>query len=147
MGRDRSKKGSYKRPENTREEKKVVSARKLITVSFKDVDFTQPKGNEQTFDTWSNDCLLEPLLEKIRQLTKLTREEAEKQQIIKVYGDIPDHSDFIHPKHVDENASWAVLKGIGGQVSTLAGYIVENTFYVVFLDKEHRFWPTEKKNT
>jgi hypothetical protein len=147
MGRDRSKKGTYKRPANTREEKKVVSARKLITVNFKDIDFTQPKGNEQTFDTWSNDGLLVPLLERIRQLTKLTRDEAEKQQIIKVYGDIPDHSDFTRPKHVDENASWAVLKGIGGQVSTLAGYIVENTFYAVFLDKEHRFWPTEKKNT
>ena len=147
MGRDRSNKGNYKRPANTREEKKVVTARKLITVSFKDIDFTQPKGNEQTFDTWSNDGLLVPLLERIRQLTKLTRDEAEKQQIIKVYGDIPDHSDFTRPKHVDENASWAVLKGIGGQVSTLAGYIVENTFYAVFLDKEHRFWPTEKKNT
>ena len=147
MGRDRSKKGNYKRSANTREEKKVVSARKLITVSFKDIDFTQPNGKEQTFDTWSNDGLLVPLLERIRQLTKLTRDEAEKQQIIKVYGDIPDHSDFTRPKHVDENASWAVLKGIGGQVSTLAGYIVENTFYAVFLDKEHRFWPTEKKNT
>ena len=147
MGRDRSNKGNYKRPANTREEKKVVTARKLITVSFKDIDFTQPKGNEQTFDTWSNDGLLVPLLERIRQLTKLTRDEAEKQQIIKVYGDIPDHSDFTRPKHVDENASWAVLKGIGGQVSTLAGYIVENTFYAVFLDKEHRFWPTEMKNT
>ncbi len=147
MGRNRGKKGNYKRPANTREEKKVVSTRKLITVSFKDMDFTQPKGNEQTFDTWSNDGLLGPLLERIRQLTKLNRDEAEKQQIIKVYGDIPDHSDFTPPKHVDENASWAVLKGIGGQISTLAGYIVENTFYAVFLDKEHRFWPTEKKNT
>ena len=98
MGRDRSKKGNYKRPANTREEKKVVSARKLLTVSFKDIDFTQPKGNEQTFETWSNDGLLVPLLERIRQLTKLTRDEAEKQQIIKVYGDIPDHSDFTRPK-------------------------------------------------
>lgn len=147
MARDRGKKGSYKRAANTREERKVVSTRKLITISFKDIDFTQPIGNKQTFGLWSNDNLLEPLLERIRQLTKLTRDEAEKQQIIKVYGDIPEHSDFTRPKHVDENASWAVLKGIGGQVPTLAGYIVENTFYAVFLDKEHRFWPTEKKNT
>jgi hypothetical protein len=147
MARDRSKKGCFKRPANTREERKVVSTIKLITISFKDIDFTQPKGNEQTFETWSKDGLLEPLLERVRQLTKLTRDEAVKQQIIKIYGDIPKHSDFNQPNHLEENISWAVLKGIGGQVSTLAGYIVENTFYAVFLDKEHRFWPSNKKNT
>lgn len=147
MGKGRAKKGGFKRAENVREEKKIVSSRRLLTISFKDMDFTQPKGNPQSFESWEKEGLLPALLEKIRQITKLTRDEAEKQQIIKVYGDIPEHSDFCQPKHINGEVSWGVLKGIGGQVATLAGYIVENTFYAVFLDKEHRFWPTEKKNT
>ena len=33
------------------------------------------------------------------------------------------------------------------QKGRVAGHIIENIFYVVFLDKNHRFYVTEKKNT
>jgi hypothetical protein len=36
---------------------------------------------------------------------------------------------------------------IKGQKGRVAGHIIENVFYLVFLDKEHRFFITEKKNT
>lgn len=147
MGRDRSKKGGFKRHENVREENKTLSSRNLLTFSFKDMDFTQPKGSAQSFQSWADDGLLFALLDKLKIVSQLSRDEAEKQQIIKVYGDIPNHSNFSQPKHISSDVSWAVFKGIGGQVTTIAGYIVENTFYGVFLDKEHRFWPSNKKKT
>lgn len=40
-----------------------------------------------------------------------------------------------------------VITSIGGQKGRVAGYMKENTFYIVFLDKNHQFWITEKKHT
>ena len=42
---------------------------------------------------------------------------------------------------------WAVIKGMKGQKGRVAGYVIGNVFYVVFLDQNHRFWVTEKKGT
>ena len=63
------------------------------------------------------------------------------------YDDFPpkDKTDFIHPKHVPEDASWARIHVNGTQV--IAGFVNRNIFNVVFLDREHRFWITEKKHT
>lgn len=33
------------------------------------------------------------------------------------------------------------------QKGRVAGYVIGNVFYVVFLDQNHRFWVTEKKGT
>ena len=93
--------------------------------------------------------LLDPLIVRLREISKLTRDEACKQQLIKNYGSFPfaDRTKFFHPAHVDDNVSWAVIKSIGGQIGTVAGFIVENTFYVVFFDRLHQFWIAKKKHT
>lgn len=77
----------------------------------------------------------------------LTRTEAERQQQIKVYGNFPQNTEFCHPRHVNDNVAWAVIKHVGGQKGVVAGYIVESTFYIVFLDRNHKFWISEKKHT
>jgi len=146
MANKRGRKEKYSRKENTREELKVSSIRELLTFSFKDLDESQPKNSPQSIKSWEQEKLLKALVEKIRDLSKLTRDEAEKQQLIKVYGDFPLKTDFFHPSHVNEHVAWGVMKKIGGQKGTIAGYLVENTFYVVFLDKEHKFWISEKKH-
>lgn len=150
MARDRSRKRNFKqRPESVREERKVSSIRKLLTFSFKDIDETQPSNAPQSIKSWNDEGLLKPFLERLRDLSKLTRDEACKQQKIKIYGDFPAKAktDFFHPRHVDEHVAWGVINSVGGQKGRIAGYIVESTFYVVFLDKEHRFFISEKKNT
>jgi hypothetical protein len=147
MSRNNRGKKSFSRNENTREERKVSSIRELLTFSFKDLDETQPSSLPETIKLWAEGGILECLFERLRDLSKLTRGEAEKQQQIKIYGDFPPKTDFFHPKHIDEHVAWGVIKAVGGQKGTVAGYIVENTFYVVFFDKHHRFWITEKKHT
>ena len=120
-----------------------------MTFSCKDIDETQLSYNPQSFESWAADDMLKTFFERLKNLSKLTRDEALRQTQIKIYGDFPpnDKTDFSHPAHVDPNASWAVIKAVGGQKGTVAGYIVESTFYIVFLDKEHRFWVSSKKNT
>jgi hypothetical protein len=49
------------------------------------------------------------------------------------------------PRHVPEDAVWASMHVQGKEC--VAGHIVGNVFYVVFLDKEHDFFPTELKHT
>jgi len=147
MSRTNRSKKKFSRKEEVREERKVSSIRELLTFSFKDLDETQPNNLPQTIKSWADDKILECLFERLRNLSKLTRDEAEKQQQVKIYGDFPLKTDFFHPRYIDQNVAWGVIKAVGGQKRTVAGYIVENTFYVVFLDKDHRFWISEKKHT
>ncbi|WP_286734117.1 hypothetical protein [Pseudomonas sp. PGPPP4] len=146
--RDRNK--SFSRKERTREEAEIKTAQKtLISFNFKDLDQTQPTGNPQTIALWHQANMLAPLLERIRQVCQLSRTEAVQQQQLKFYDNFPPKksTDFFHPGHVPQDVYWGVLKNIGGQVGTVAGYLVEDVFHVVFLDMEHKFWISEKKNT
>jgi hypothetical protein len=145
---NRNRKCSFgKRKENTREERKGSSISQLLTFSFKDLDETQPKGEEQTIALWAKEGYLEDLVNTLKELSKLTVDEAKKSQKIKIYGDFPSKSKFTHPAHVEANVAWGVITSIGGQKGRVAGYMKENTFYIVFLDKNHQFWITEKKHT
>lgn len=54
----------------------------------------------------------------------------------------PEKTKFSYPKHVPEDAEWARIHVNGPAV--LIGHIVGNTFYLVFLDKTHKFWMTKK---
>lgn len=141
MARDRSRGKIRARKENTREERKVVGNRELLTFSFKFLDQTQPKGKEENIQLWEEKGLLKPLVNRLKELSVLTREEAFSQQQMKNYGDFPpkEKTDFFHPTHVDKNVAWGVIEGIGG-LPRVAGFMQESTFYVVFLDSNHRFW-------
>ena len=143
--RDRKQRG---RSEGTREERKVLKDRELLTFSFKYLDQTQPKKDPQSIRLWENKSLLGPLIERMKELSVLTRDEALNQQQIKLYGDFPGNgkTEFQHPTHVEQNVPWSVIEGIGGK-PRVAGFIAESTFYVVFLDSEHRFWISKKKGT
>lgn len=77
------------------------------------------------------------------------------------YGEFPKKkSDFTHPSHVPHDVMWsrfrieAKFRLIGFLIPSelhekkdeQTGYIYDrNTFYVVFLDKNHLFYKTEKK--
>ena len=149
MAKDRNRHKVRSRKVNTREERKVVEHRELLTFSFKDLDQTQPKGKCETLALWQEKELLPTLIRRLNQLSKLTRDEACKQKQIKIYpGGFPDKkkTDFYVPVYVDKNVAWGVIEGLGG-LPRVAGYLSENTFYIVFLDSLHRFWISEKKHT
>ncbi len=98
----------------------------------------------QTFEEWEQEGLLSSLMTKLVELSQKNRVTAAQQGCISVYGSFPDDSDFRIPRFIEGDVDWAVIKDIGGQKHRVAGYIVDNIFYVVFLDKDHKFYKTNK---
>ena len=133
------------RRKNTRIRKglelKSGTPRRLIVFSLKDFDINQG----QNFEDWEKDNILTNLLTRLRQISSFTAEDAIRQQVIKPYDNFPTKTEFYHPKHVPEGVRWGTIHIKGKE--RIAGYIEENVFYVVFLDKDHKFWITEKKHT
>lgn len=148
MAKDRGNNKTRTRKENTREERTVVTARELLTFSFRDLDQTQPQGNPETIELWQQLNLIPALLTRLKQLSNLTRDEACKQQQIKIYGDFPpsEKTDFTAPDYIDKHVAWGVIEGLGG-LPRVAGYMSGNTFFIVFLDSKHKFWKSQKKGT
>jgi hypothetical protein len=148
MSKNRSRQPNRKRTVDVREERKVLSIRELLTFSFKDFDQSQPKKSPETLKIWSDKGLLPKLFDRLMHLAKLTRSEAVNEGQIKEYGQFPDKdkTEFSIPSHVPFGANWAVITKLGGKIRVV-GYVIENTFYIVFLDSEHRFYLSNLKHT
>lgn len=134
MTKDRGAKKSLARKENIREERNLVSAiKEFLSFNFRYLDETQPNHAPETISLWQSEGLLESFIIRLKELSQLTKDEAVKQQQIKVYNTFPpkDKTDFFHPKHVAQDVAWAVIKHVGSQKGVVAGFILENIFYVV----------------
>ena len=116
-----------------------------VIFSFKEIDSSQHL--KETFECWAKENLLLKLLNRIKDISQMTMNEATNNQVIKNYGSFPPSSktEYMPPKSLSEELQWASLHIQGKEV--IAGRIVENTFYIVFLDREHKFWISEKKHT
>lgn len=134
------------RKENTRKERIVIDDEPRVVFNFRDFDKQQiPPG--QSFNEWEKDGRLSPLFKSLVEISELTLKEAMSREVIKKYKEFPPHSFFEPPKHIAKDANWATINRIDGQKSRVVGHLVNNIFYVVFLDKNHQFYPTKKKNT
>lgn len=146
-----------------------IARRCKFNLSF--FDANQEAG--QSFAEWSNTeglHSLATLMEKIKEYTKEplsywrnNRSGAGGLKVLSYYDYFPKDSDFIHPPHVPHDVTWARFR-LGNKVR-LIGFVVPevqvnedvlkrkseqagldaNTFYVVFLDKDHRFYKSENK--
>mgnify|MGYP000884453818 CR=1 FL=1 len=145
MGSDRFKnrKGPAQRREGIRTERPVREEAPKLLLSFKDFDSTQvPPG--QTFKDWEECGLLSALMETMVAVGEWNIQEALDREYLKIYNKWPQgKTDFKEPPHIAGEVKWGVLRKIGGQKHRVAGYIVDNVFYVVFLDKDHRFYKTK----
>lgn len=138
-----TKKKANKRKENTRTEIQVEGELPKIVFSFKDFDRSQiPPG--QTYEEWEKDGYLSYLLEKLGHISELNIVEAKQQKYITEYESFPAKSDFKHPRHITQDVNWAVIKKIKGQKGRVAGHLIDNVFYIVFLDLQHKFWKMDK---
>lgn len=141
---------------------------KRCKFNFSYFDSSQEAG--QGFDDWNADnglCSLLTLINKIKEYTGASldywfhqRAGAGGLTVFARYGDFPRNSDFEHPPHVPHDVEWCRFRL--GQAVRLIGFVIPanlsgktvehrgktfvldaNTFYVVFLDKNHRFYKTE----
>lgn len=151
-------------PEITIEDSKIEKKCKFNLAYF---DGTQAAGqNVNQWEHITGIASLKNLLEKFKEYTDhpLTYWQHQRAgggglKVLELYGDFPTKSDFKHPKHVPADAYWARFR-LGNKVR-LVGFVISkeaiknlpestqsdfchNTFYVVFLDKDHKFYKTEQ---
>lgn len=114
----------------------------------------------QSFDQWSADERLE-LLTKLKDYSKesleywRTRPIGKSGTVLAIYEKFPNSSKFFHPKHVPHEAHWGRFRL--DHSGRMVGFVIPkkfdgvthpktkrpydcNTFYVVFLDKNHDFY-------
>lgn len=125
--------------------------------------YFDPSGPGQDWVDWGIDGLAK-LLRKLqlyseRSLAEWGNEVAGGHRLLAFYNDFPLRSDFKHPTNVPHDVRWARFRL--EQKVRLVGFVVPtdkngikhvgtnqtfcaNTFYVVFLDRDHRFYLTEK---
>lgn len=111
-------------------------------VSFQYIDTNQKYGSG--FKDWQNVGLLSKMLEVFQGYCCRPLLEQVDGSKFTIYGDFPpkEKTYFEHPPNVPEDANWARIHVTGSAV--VAGHIVYDTFYVVFLDKTHKFWLTKR---
>jgi len=110
-----------------------------ITFSWTKLDINQG----QSIKEWEDEGLLSILCEMMRQVGQYESVQALSSQMIKQYTKVgfPPNSEFNEPKHVSP-IYWAVIHIKPKSKEVVAGYLESDIFYIVFLDKEHKFWPS-----
>ncbi|MDE2533398.1 hypothetical protein PSI20_25660, partial [Klebsiella pneumoniae] len=100
----------------------------------------------QSIDSWRVDGSLPDLIEKLVYLTANGITKVSSDGIFTNYTRFPDAAvnDFKCPDEISVDENWGVIKNIGGQKRRVAGFLKDNVFYIVFFDKDHRFWKSRK---
>lgn len=141
--RSKSKASSNRNDENL--EKNDSNLKTKIRFGFDFFLGQDTKGIGQDWDDWAKEELIVPMLKKLAHLSTLTPAEAKKEESLKIYGDFPDCSEFKCPSHLSHIDSWGTIRkmGTGGKRRIAGFYDKDYVFRLVFLDKEHQFWPSD----
>jgi len=113
----------------------------------------------QDFKDWNQNELVK-LLNKLKEYSKFSlkhwkNKKTGKFSLLTVYGNFPTNTDFKPPKHVPLEVEWARFHM--ENKTRLIGFVIPdsydnkihhktkilydlNTFYIVYLDKEHKFY-------
>lgn len=133
----------------TERQKFVDNSKDYIRFNFKYYIYGDDGG--ESFEDWEKEQILADLNNKIRDFSAKTKKELINEKTLELFSHYPQDSKFKKPKSLQElNIIWARLRITGAR--RLIGFFMnledkENTFYVVFLDKNHMFAPYIKKNT
>jgi hypothetical protein len=106
-------------------------------ISYRHLD----KSQGDSFYNWEQQGMLARAMDVLSDYCKspLNQQFSDK---FTCYGAYPSaKSGYKCPSYVPEDANWARIHVTGTQV--LAGHIVDNVFYVVFLDPDHSFYKTD----
>ena len=122
----------------------IAEARGKLSFSLKYFDGNQQAG--QDFKDW-NDNEKTKLLNKLKEYSKESKQYWLNQRtgsgglkVLEIYGTFPRNSDFTHPRSKVHLIGFFIdeTEAREKQLST-------DIFYVVFLDKNHWFYLTEKE--
>lgn len=130
--------GIYDRHPGNR--KAIGERRRTITFSWEKLDPVQG----QTINDWEGKKLLSQLCIRMQQIGSYGAQETIAKQLVKQYpqNGFPPDSKLKEPKHVTP-ASWAVIHITPKSKEVVVGFIENDIFYIVFLDENHHFWPSD----
>jgi hypothetical protein len=94
----------------------------------------------QGFEEWETDQLLSKMLARFKAHSNKPFLQC-FSTAFKRYACFPPKSEFKHPRTVPEDAVWASMHIQGKEC--VIGHMFKNVFYVVFLDRHHKFYPTD----
>lgn len=106
--------------------------------------FDSSQKYSSSFKDWQKAGLLSKALETLRGYCSSSLLSQANTNKFTVYGAFPskENTMFEYPANVPDDACWARIHVNGSAV--IIGHIVNDTFYIVFLDKTHKFWMTKK---
>lgn len=127
---------------------KTTANDNFINISFryfKDTD----KSPAQSITTWKNEDRIFDMMLALQYITCENITKVQSTEKLSLYKKFPskDKNDFPCPDDLKEDLNWGTIQNIGGQKARIAGFLKGNTFYLVYLDKDHRFWITNPRNT
>lgn len=133
------KQANYLREQGSRQAHKPK--KRKLTFSLKDlIDISEGQSSNE----WQALGLLAQMFEMMRHLCQYTCEEALRDGSIKQYGKFPANSKFSEPKHIS-GVNWGVMHITKKSKEVVAGYFEDDIFHIVFLDKDHLFYPTAER--
>lgn len=142
--RGRSIRSSSRNEETKSAKREVKTTDRFISISFK--YFHNVDGVGQSMKTWKDEDSLSDLIDKLIYITSNGITKVISDGIFTNYTRFPDVSvnDFKCPDDISVDEDWGVIKNIGGQKKRVAGFLRDNVFYVVFFDRDHRFWKSQR---
>lgn len=123
--------------------------------SYMSISFLYFQNNDtspaQSLNTWNVENRLLDILNTLHYVTSndITQLQSTDSKLT-LYGNFPEKSvnEFSLPSSLEnsmkEGDKWGVLRNIGGQKPRIAGFLRDNIFYIVYLDKDHKFYKSQK---
>jgi len=125
--------------------------------------FVNSDSAGQDFKDWEHNELIK-LLNKLKDYSNNSLEYWKTQKVgrysvLEIYGSFPINSEFKEPTHIPIEAQWArfhleniprligfiIPESYHDKIQENNGYRLDkNTFYIVFLDKHHKFYKINK---
>lgn len=153
-----------KEDEKKKNEEKRVFSHNENNISSRlkfNLSYFRPESPGYDFSNLTQEKLNE-LIVKIKEYSREPLIYWENQNAYEKYGKFPEKSDFFHPESVPTEISWGRFRI--GRMERLVGFTIPqnshgekrsfggkdyfldyNTFYVVFLDLDHKFYITSSK--
>lgn len=126
-----------------------ISTDEEISFNFRYYRFGEEGG--ESFEEWEKEQILADLNTKLKHFSEKKKKELIMDRTLELYSRYPFESNFKMPSDLSGyHIRWARLRVTGKR--RLIGFFAEpgleekeqNTFYIVFLDKDHRFAPSRK---
>jgi hypothetical protein len=114
---------------------KQSNGERISKICFAQLD----RNQGQTFKDWADAGLLVKLNERLVDLSANNLQELIKEsKRAHLYNEFPPKNvtEYHFPKHIQEDVQWCAFHVTGEAV--LAGHLVNDTFFVVFLDLYHK---------